>query len=1761
MKQHKTLPWQRRLLLLCALAFCIALPLVSVFADYEPGETGIIDAAKNKDIYVNVDADMLSTLSSLAGESISSEKLSEDIRNYLLDKDPDYNEANIRVRSNVAIIDTTDLSSWYVFDHYDDGQGSTTNYGGINKATTGFYAPDDEIFTNKRKYYQVRELYSYTADNRSGSTINVPFSEVIPLGELATNGTQYGMSTDTSLAGLNTGYRSYNVRKLREHIYSYADGDGAHMIFMGYGGNMRAGASASANYNYLTDFLFYPAVSPDEKSIEFDIKSDNVRTHSMAGAGFLVNCGIEEREESSQIVQYIHGYMLYIKFWPLASDYAPTHADMYLYKINPNVKVDDFHDRMASSSSKLATDSSYVTLIGTCRGSYKGNVSGVANNQYQPDENADTLFRSDNKVKSSMHLRIVFDDENFAVYASDSKGAAETQAVFTYYADGNMANNAAGNVSKTRDTFETDYYGFGPLVDYSGQGHTCATTSVYRFTNLEMYFKVDVFSALLDTEFHNSQNTDRFFVNLVSQQIDESNADFWDGIARLRGEQIFYVTNAPNGVIGDSMPNRNNGLYLEPGVDYTTYEEFVQLMGDYFYNPGNWQVDSLPPMNTQTPYASFNIVGRDKYLESGDASIVLEKVEQQRMPSAPVTVYLQDRSMVAPPSTISTLNITIIAPDETETELSLPYTGQNEEYELFTLNGSTTQIGKYTVRMEVVAVDGSGQNPVTSVHSIKYFEVIQDTIAPTVAIKASDLGKVNDDGVYEGNSINLQLGDVGWGVVAYHVGYGADENNISYVTQDYVPLGEMWAEYPLNIPTIGARNENLYVKVWDWVGNLYLYELPVNPRVLGIAINSANAYITIPAGTFDAVLDGAYITGEVVALPDATDNLYTSGEFKVVGFATTQNATTALEEITMSGNQTLYPVVRDIVKPSAAIDTDDLSNIAAGTYRGAGIIINLADAGAGLGQYQIGYGKTDDAVTYGSVNSLSGQSSYAVEIGTLPSGIQNLYIKVTDAHGNETVFKLAINARVNQLVISKDNAYDVDLTDHNYPAITEKYIIGEVISAPSITGYETVDGYQLIGFNTNKTATSGQANIAINAATVTIYPILSDVAAPTITLTPTREDTYVEQIDLAASISDNNAVANRYCYLVEYSCTDTVPSSLTPSEIEQLVGSGWNSFTGSSICYENELTSGKQYLVLVKATDASGNTGYALSRPYGVDTVAPTLKIGSSVISTAYEAYLSTSLVVADDFTQTADLLVSYTRNGGDSVTIADPSDILLTPPATGSDVYVFTIADDAGNSITRTITLHSYKELLSVLDDLDADNVNSANQDDLDTLTDAIEQILGAEDAATGATTEQLQQLEDALDIIEDLLQVIEDTEKRLEDAANAIQDVEFDQVGQDARDDLESALEDAKDLLGNNTDNLTDDERQALEDLIEKLEDIIGKIDADTDLERITGDGLALDDRDALDEMIDNYEKILERDDLTEQERADVTDKLEQAKDLDETLSQVEDYIDNYTDIVDKSLEDLAKEDYPAAIDAYETWQDLTDEQKELIAPGKVDETEAHLESLSLKATADGRKSTELELGSDAIKDATVDNLDALFGDAKVFTTADEKLVEQGGHALIKVVIQTVQQGLNATEQALLEDTLNQDKDKVVQLIDISLFKIHSDRKGAVTDTVLVHETSEPLRIVIPLNAAQQRHARLRIYRIHDGKVELLPDLDSSRATYTIETHLFSSYAMVYDASLPPTGDDAMNTAWMLTTMLSLICIIIMLNAIAIEAKRRRG
>lgn len=168
-----------------------------------------------------------------------------------------------------------------------------------------------------------------------------------------------------------------------------------------------------------------------------------------------------------------------------------------------------------------------------------------------------------------------------------------------------------------------------------------------------------------------------------------------------------------------------------------------------------------------------------------------------------------------------------------------------------------------------------------------------------------------------------------------------------------------------------------------------------------------------------------------------------------------------------------------------------------------------------------------------------------------------------------------------------------------------------------------------------------------------------------------------------------------------------------------------------------------------------------------------------------------------------------------------------------------------------------------------------------------------------------------------------------------------------------------------------------------------------------------------------------------------------------------------------------------------------------------------------------------------------------------AGMLLTEQEKQMTQGGTDIrIILNVEDMSERVDEAEKALVESVL-QDW-SVGQYLDVSLYKLIGEQRTQIT------ETTGKIRITIAIPDNLKRTAGsagtdstnpaedadvsgavqqtfYAILRVHNGQIELLPDLDNDADTITIETDRFSTYALILldkeTNGENPAGADAQN------------------------------
>lgn len=131
----------------------------------------------------------------------------------------------------------------------------------------------------------------------------------------------------------------------------------------------------------------------------------------------------------------------------------------------------------------------------------------------------------------------------------------------------------------------------------------------------------------------------------------------------------------------------------------------------------------------------------------------------------------------------------------------------------------------------------------------------------------------------------------------------------------------------------------------------------------------------------------------------------------------------------------------------------------------------------------------------------------------------------------------------------------------------------------------------------------------------------------------------------------------------------------------------------------------------------------------------------------------------------------------------------------------------------------------------------------------------------------------------------------------------------------------------------------------------------------------------------------------------------------------------------------------------------------------------------------------------------------------------TEDEKQkVQNGTNVRIVLEVQDAGSSVSAEDKENINQALN--GFTVGKYLNIDLYKLVGANRTDIT------ETAKKIRIVITVpdslkNMGSNKTRTFAVIRVHDGRAELLTDLDSSADTITIETDRFSTYAIVYKDS----------------------------------------
>lgn len=359
--------------------------------------TFVAAASESVNPYENEVIEIL--ISDSARGTLTKEQYINEMTNAL--KNKGYKEENIIFHDADASVNTSNLNGWYLYDHYYNPQ-----WNGNKPAAWNDYNGKQPFF-----YYK----------------------------EAAPGGNQYFPNiTDESLKACYD--RS-------QHIW--AKNGGKDILFVGY---------SAPNF---ADFAMYPALNNDPKTVEFDIEATQVNTHTLYGAGFLFNAGIDENG-------IISGYTLFYQF------NGPTSGTVYIGKLKDNTKATDLHAQGGYFNQ-------YFTPIGS-----------------EP-------FQLDVTSKKS-HIKLNVAPTSVKCEMTDYKG------------DGSKGTPKA-LFGGEKAIVDTKMPNFGPIVGYTS--HSCSQISMFTYSNLNMEINNSISSAAKDTNWKDDESK-KVIVDITDKPVNKT---------------------------------------------------------------------------------------------------------------------------------------------------------------------------------------------------------------------------------------------------------------------------------------------------------------------------------------------------------------------------------------------------------------------------------------------------------------------------------------------------------------------------------------------------------------------------------------------------------------------------------------------------------------------------------------------------------------------------------------------------------------------------------------------------------------------------------------------------------------------------------------------------------------------------------------------------------------------------------------------------------------------------------------------------------------------------------------------------------------------------------------------------------------------------------------------------------------------------------------------------------------------------------------
>ncbi len=712
------------------------------------------------------------------------------------------------------------------------------------------------------------------------------------------------------------------------------------------------------------------------------------------------------------------------------------------------------------------------------------------------------------------------------------------------------------------------------------------------------------------------------------------------------------------------------------------------------------------------------------------------------------------------------------------------------------------------------------------------------------------------------------------------------------------------------------------------------------------------------------------------------------------------------------------------------------------------------------------------------------------------NNIYMLVLKVTDIDGaSTTTSRLISNAvgippfayfSLKPSTIYKTNGindYYVNISDISYDLagleVTSDFKLVYGKSTKSVT-LDSLDRIELVdpseGMYTLKlvvTNSQGEESELVSRK----FQVLSDNIKPVIVSDTASFDIAKKTTKVTVSVTDEGGSGYQK---LRYAVT----SSNTAPLDEDIAWSEWTTASFKTI----ELNQDGTNYIHCEAYDNALNLQSISFGPYEIDNTPPVI---TGIVDG--KTYYTTQKITALD-----DNLSSVKVN---NVVIANGGKITGNCNAT----YVVVATDDAGNVSTCTVKMRPIESLMDEIKDLKCSEVDSKALVLINDIKDIVKSL-----DITYATQDELNKIKEVLNRLEALnwcgdhidiiaeIMVTESDRERIDNALNTY-------------DELDKAV---KDYI----DSLVLDDLKKKEKACENFEDLIEAKET----------GIKIIHEDLIDDIIEYLEGIMGNKALTGDKRADADLRLENAKEIKHNIEVAKAYLEKHKSFLSKNKRTIVKDEYKAVIEGYLEWRDkLTDAQKSII-----DDIRENLRQMYIVATSPERQNTSTSNDLKNVNNATAYGLENVFEDLSNYTEEDDIIVKDGGYIDIDCVVSVVEGKLAEGEiEVLNNSSIHIDTNKST-ILDITVWLTLRDEFRNILKKVALTDLEEEIEIVISLTQEQQKYSYIQIFRIHNGVVEYLKDIDNDPSTYTFKSSKFSTYILSYGdeeqiIEAPKTGD----------------------------------